>query len=320
MTIPTTRSGAQGEHHQDGPAGAPGIEVRGVSRRLGRTLALDEVELSFPRDAVSGLLGRNGAGKTTLMSLIAGHDRPDAGEVRVLGHRPFENAAVLPRICLIRDNQRYPDDFRLKHVLRVVPAFHERWDAQLAERIVDALRIPSRTPIAKFSRGQLSSVAILIGLAARAPVTIFDEPYLGLDATARRIFYDLLLADISEHPRTVLVSTHLIDEMEPLLEHVVVLDHGRVLLDTNVEAARGRALTVNGTASAVEDAVRGRRVLRSQSLGGLRSVTVEASADDVALTARRDVEISPVSLQDLVAAYGAAGAEPEPALLEGASR
>jgi ABC-2 type transport system ATP-binding protein len=160
-------------------------------------------------------------------------------------------------------------------------------------------------------------VAILIGLAARAPLTVFDEPYLGLDATARRVFYDRLIVDIAEHPRTVVVSTHLIDEMELLLEHVVVLDGGRVVLDTPAEAARQRAVTVNGTAAAVERAVHGRRVLHTRALGGLRSVTVETNADDPALAAH-DVELSPVSLQDLVAAYGAA--PDTPALLEGASR
>ena len=293
------------------------IDVRSVTRRLARTVALDDVTVRFPEHAISGLLGRNGAGKTTLMSIIAGHDRPDSGTVSVFGERPFENARILSRMNLIRDNQRYPDDFKLGHVLRVGPAFYPAWDEQLAQRIVRELRIPSKPPIAKFSRGQVSSVAILVGLAARAPLTIFDEPYLGLDATARRIFYDIVLEDYAAHPRTILLSTHLIDEMEPLLEHVVVLDRGRVLMDTSVEEARGRAVTVSGTARAVGSATEGFRVLRAQALGGLRSVTVEASIDDPALAGAPDVELSPVSLQDLVAAYGASDEE---TALEGASR
>jgi ABC-2 type transport system ATP-binding protein len=237
--------------------------------------------------------------------------------VRVFGHDPFENANVLRKMCFIRDNQRYPDDYRLSHVLRVLPAFHDTWDAALAERIAATLRIPAKTRIRKFSRGQLSAVAILIGLASRAPVTIFDEPYLGLDATARRAFYDLLIADLAAHPRTVLVSTHLIDEMESLLERVVILDRGRVVLDADLDEARERAVTVSGTAAAVDDATRGRRILHSQALGARRSVTVEASPDDPELSARDDIQLSPVGLQDLVAAYGES---PEPAALEWASR
>ena len=111
---------------------APAIRLTGVSRRFGRTTALADVTTEVPSGIVCGLLGRNGAGKTTLMSILAGHDRPSAGTVEVLGSEPFEHAAVMSSISLIRDNQRYPEDFKLKHVLRVAPRFHERWDAQLA--------------------------------------------------------------------------------------------------------------------------------------------------------------------------------------------
>jgi ABC-2 type transport system ATP-binding protein len=282
----------------------PAVQVAAVTRTFGKTTALDDVTVTFPQHTVCGLLGRNGAGKTTLMSLLAGHDRPDRGQVRVFGHEPFENAAVLKDTCFIRDNQRYPDEYRLGHILRVLPAFHDAWDSQLAEHIADVLRIPAKTRLQKLSRGQQSALAILIGLAARAPLTIFDEPYLGLDATARRLFYDLLIEDLAEHPRTVLISTHLIDEMESLLERVVVLDGGRVVLDTDVDDARSRAVTISGPAAAVEEAIRGRRVFGSHSLGGLRSVTVEARPDDVDLRNHPGIEVSPVGLQDLVAAFG----------------
>ena len=288
------------------------IEVTGVHRTYGSTTALAGVTTSVREGSICGLLGRNGAGKTTLLSLVAGQERPSRGTVRTLGHDPVESVEVLSRTSFVRDSQRWPDDFRIGHVLAVAPAFHAGWDAALARDLVADLRVPARTPIKKMSRGQASSVAIVLGLASRAPLTIFDEPYLGLDATARQIFYDRLLADYAEHPRTVLLSTHLVDESESLLEHVVVLDEGRVVLDADVETARASAWSVAGAAGAVERFVGARRVLARHALGGLASVTVEGRLDDALRREAREagVELGSVSLQQVVAALGAGPAEP----------
>jgi len=287
------------------------VTVTDLRRRFRSAVALDGVSTSFRRDAVTGLLGRNGAGKTTLLSLVAGQDVPDAGSVRVFGRAPFEDASVLARTSFVRDDQRWPDDFRIGHVLDVAPAFHAGWDAALARTLVADLRVPTRTPIKKMSRGQTSAVSIVLGLASRAPLTIFDEPYLGLDATARQLFYDHLIADHAEHPRTVVLSTHLVEESEALLEHVVVLDEGRVRLDADVDAARALAWSVAGPAGVVDRVVGDRPVLARHGLGGLASVTVEGRLDDDARRAAAELgaEIGPVSLQQMVAALGASSAD-----------
>ena len=112
-----------------------------------------------------------------------------------------------------------------------------------------------------------SAVGITIGLAARAELTLFDEPYAGLDPVARQLFYDRLVADFAEHPRTVVLSTHLIDEAADLLEHVVMLDRGRVVLDAPADDVRGTAMTVSGPATAVEEFAAGRAVWHRQRLG-----------------------------------------------------
>jgi ABC-2 type transport system ATP-binding protein len=282
------------------------IEITDLHRRYGSTTALDGVSFAVEENTVCGLLGRNGAGKTTLMAHIAGQERPSGGAVRVFGHDPVDDATVLSQTSFIRDDQRYPDDFRLSHLLSIAPAFHRRWDAGLAASLVSDFRLPTRLAIKKMSRGQASAVAIVVGLASRAPLTIFDEPYLGLDATARQIFYDRLLADYAEHPRTILLSTHLIDEMEPLLERVVVLDRGRVRLDCDVDDARASAFAVAGTTRAVQDFLLGRRTLSTHVIGGLMTATVDGPTDDRvrADADRAGVELSSVSLQQVVAAVG----------------
>jgi len=283
------------------------IDIRSVTRSYGSTRALDDASFSVPEGSICGLLGRNGAGKTTVMSIIAGQDRPSSGEAQVLGHTPFEHAPTLTRISYVRDNQRYPDDYRLHHVLRIAPAFAPFWDPDVAAELVDGFRIPARTAIKKFSRGQLSSVAIVLGLASRAPVTLFDEPYLGLDVSSRALFYRVLLQDLAEHPRTVLLSTHLIEESESLFDRVVILDRGKVVVDADRDDARDLAVTISGIDDAVDLVATGRRVFQTHAIGGLKSVTVAGSVDaDLRERAdRAGVKVAPASLQDLVAAYGA---------------
>lgn len=282
------------------------IETRGLTRLYRGTAALEDVTLDIEAGVITGLLGRNGAGKTTLMSLVTAQDRPSSGTIRVNGHDPFERAETIEHMCFLRDNQRYPDDYTLKHAVRAARIFYPNWSQQTADRLIELFRIPTKPVIKKFSRGQLSSLGIVLGLASRSPITFFDEPYLGLDATARHIFYDELLRDYSEHPRTIILSTHLINEMDRLLERVVILDRGRVVRHADVEELRGGSYQVAGRASAVEEFVRGRRALSTRSIGGLGTAVVDGvlGDEDRGTAARLGLEISPVSLQDLVAAYG----------------
>ena len=238
------------------------ITIRSATRTYGRTRALDDVTFAVPEHSICGLLGRNGAGKTTIMSIIAGQDRESSGRVEVLGHTPFEHAATLSQISFVRDNQRYPDDYRLHHVLRIAPDFAPNWSAEVAGELVAAFRIPSKTQIKKLSRGQLSSVGIVLGLASRAPVTLLDEPYLGLDVTARGLFHQALIRDVESQPRTVLLSTHLIEESASLFDRVVIMDRGRVVVDSDSDDARQLAFVMSGTTDAVDRLVAGRPVLR----------------------------------------------------------
>lgn len=284
----------------------PAVRLTGASRRFRRTQALDDLTVDIPRNAITGLLGRNGAGKTTLMSIIAGHDRPSSGSVRVFGADPFEDASTMSSISFVRDNQRYPEDFTLRQAIEVAPLFHAGWDADVADHLIEGFRLPRKTAIKKLSRGQASSLGIVLGLASRAPLTIFDEPYLGLDATARRFFYDTLMQDYLSHPRTILVSTHLIDEMEPLLEHVVIVDDGRLVRAAAADDLRGSAATLSGLTPTVDTLADGRRVLQRRTIGGLTSVVIETPADDGlrARAAEAGAQLTPATLQDLVAAYG----------------
>ena len=244
----------------------PTISATALGRRYRDQVALDNVSLTVEPGTVTGLLGRNGAGKTTLMRIITGLEFPTSGAVRVFGQVPAENDAVLRRMVFVREEQPYPD-FRVGQAVRVASWFYPNWSEELARQLLADFDLPLRRRIRKLSRGMRSAVGITIGLAARAELTLFDEPYAGLDAVARQLFYDRLLADFAEHPRTVVLSTHLIDEAADLLEHVVMLDRGRVVLDAPADDVRGTTVTVSGPASAVEEFVAGRTVWHRQRLG-----------------------------------------------------
>lgn len=278
------------------------IEVTNLTKKFGRVTALDHVNVSILPNTIYGLLGRNGAGKTTLMSLLTGLDFPSAGSVLVNGQAPAENRAVLQQMCFIKESQRYPEGFTPQQVLTSARLFYPNWEQSIADELVQEFRVPLKTDMKKLSRGQLSAVGVILGLASRAPITLFDEPYLGLDAVARHLFYDRLLADYAEHPRTIILSTHLIDEVANLLEHVLVIDRGRILIDQNADDVRGTAFTVVGKSARVESFTAGRTVLSTERIGGLASVTVSGHLDpDVRReAAENDLEIVPVSLQELI--------------------
>ena len=278
------------------------IEAQGVTRRFKNTLALDNVTLNFAKDQIHGLLGRNGAGKTTLMSVMTAQDWPSDGEVHVFGQVPHENEQVLPDICFVREDQRYPEDAMAKHAFAAARDAFENWDEDFAQRLIKDFRLPEKTAIKKMSRGQKSAVGVIIGLASRAPLTVFDEPYMGLDAVARQLFYDRLLQDYSENPRTIVLSSHLIDEIEHLLEHVVVIDQGKILVDESAEALHGRAVTLVGRADAVDQVVGDREVLDREELGRIVRTTVlgRLSTEERRLVADLDLDVIPVSLQQLI--------------------
>jgi ABC-2 type transport system ATP-binding protein len=279
----------------------PAISLNGLTRRYRGQLALDNVSFEIEPGTITGLLGRNGAGKTTLMRIVAGHEFASAGTVTVLGARPAENEQVLRRMVFVREDQSYPD-FRVRHVVQAASWFYPNWSHELAGALLEEFNLPLNRKVKKLSRGMRSAVGNVIGLAARAEVTLFDEPYAGLDPVSRQLFYDRLLADYAEHPRTVLLSTHLIDEAAGLFEHVVVIDRGRIVLNAAADDLRGAATSVSGPAIAVAEFTAGRPVWDRRRVASQESAVVAGALDetDRARAAALHLHLEPLTLQQLV--------------------
>ncbi|MFD0714801.1 ABC transporter ATP-binding protein [Paenibacillus sp. GCM10027626] len=279
------------------------VEVTGLTKQFGAMKAVDNVSFHLEADKIYGFLGRNGAGKTTIMHMITAQQFPSEGDIKLFGEAPYENNRVLSRVCFIKEGQKYPDHFKVRDVLDVAGATFPNWDRDYALELIEEFRLPLKRQVKKLSRGMLSAVGIIVGLASRAELTLFDEPYLGLDAVARTLFYDRLIQDYAEHPRTIVLSTHLIDEVSQLLEHVIVIDQGRLLLNDEAETLRGRAYTVAGASAAVEQFIAGKEVIDREPFGGLLKATV-VSGGDAAAEQRRAIELglelTAVSLQQLI--------------------
>lgn len=290
----------------------PVVSVREVDMRFGDVAALDGVTLTLERDKIYGLLGRNGAGKTTLMQTLTGQALQTAGRVEVFGEAPFENARVLRNLCFVSESQSYPEDLCVRHVLTAARHLLPGWDGDFADQLLDDFQLPLGRKVKKLSRGMRSALGVVIGLASRAPLTLFDEPYLGLDAVARQLFYDRLLADYAERPRTVVLSTHLIDEVANLLEHVVVIDRGRIVIDDDADALRRRAVVLTGPSAAVDAFSEGTTVLHREALGAQVRATVRRTATGAEVARLREdgVTLEPASLQELVIRSTTATKEP----------
>lgn len=278
------------------------VEVRNLTKSYGDFKALDSVSFALREDKIYGLLGRNGAGKTTIMHLLTAQQFPSGGEVNLFGENPYENNRVLTRTCFIKESQKYPDTFTVRDVMSVAAILFGNWDREYASRLIEDFRLPLKRRVKKLSRGMQSSVGIVVGLASRAPLTIFDEPYLGLDAVARSLFYEHLIEDYGKFPRTVILSTHLIDEVSLMLEHVLLIDKGKLMIDEDAEALRGSAYTVTGAAAKVERFSKDKQIIRKESFGGLLSVTIvgQSSESEQEEARASGLETAPVSLQQLI--------------------
>lgn len=277
------------------------VEVRDLVVRYGGTTAVHGATFTVRAGSITGLVGRNGSGKTSVLSVLAAFRRADSGTVLVGGEDPWENPAVTEHVCLVREGGDVLTEMPLRDNLRFLEDARPTFSRELAERLLDTFELPARRRPSQLSRGKRSAFGIVVGLATRAPLTLLDEVHLGLDAPSRYAFYDALLADYVEHPRTVVLSTHLVEEMQRLVEDVVVLHDGRVLVAEDADTLRSRGTSVVGPVDAVERFTAGRTVIGRQDLGRTTQVTLYGRLDraDVAEAERLGLELAPVDLQDL---------------------
>ena len=274
-----------------------GIRVEGVTKRYDGTRALDGVSLTFEPGKIHALLGRNGAGKSTLLGIAANRLFPTAGQVLVDGELGTENPSVLAKVYAFGPNDLYPETMRVDKLYRNVAAFHEGFNPHVALSIAKRFGLDTTETIDALSTGYRTMYRLAIALATTEDYLLLDEPVLGLDANARELFYHLLLQDYLEKQRTIIIATHLIEEVASLVEQVTVIDHGRVLLQASAEELRGSGYSVSGRAQDVDVYCEGREVLGIDELAGLKVAYLLGAFDADATEGR--LTVAPMNLQKL---------------------
>jgi ABC-2 type transport system ATP-binding protein len=215
------------------------VEVRELSRRFGQRLALDRLNLTVPRGAVLGLVGVNGSGKTTLLRHVLGLLRVQSGRVRVLGRDPVADpVGVLSRVGHVSEDVDLPGWMRVGELMRYTAAFYPDWDAALAEQMRRDFGVDIRGRVSALSRGLRARLALLLALAHRPDLLVLDEPSAGLDPLARRDILAAVVRSVTRDGRTVLFSSHLLDEVERIADHIALIDQGRVVFSGELEAVR----------------------------------------------------------------------------------
>ena len=275
------------------------IELRGLSKRYGHNLALSEVDLTLEGQKIYGLLGRNGAGKTTLLNLLTAKTYPTLGTITIDGEPVWENDAVLSRVFYMTEANLYPPSLRVREAFHWTAQFYPGFQMSYAEDLARRFELDIRKRVKELSTGYASIFKAILALASGAPILLFDEPVLGLDANHREMLYKEILANYIEEPKTVLISTHLIDEIADILEEVIILNRGRVMLHQPVEELLESAYAVSGEASKVDQYIQGKNYLSEERLQNFKSVIVLGGAVDRALAKSLDLEIGRPELQKL---------------------
>jgi len=275
------------------------VETHGLSKRYGSVVALRDCTLSIPEETVTALIGPNGAGKTTLLQLLAGLSRASGGEAMVFGRRPGQSTEFLQDVGFLAQEAPLYRRLDAEAHLAIGAHLNPRWDATLARERLDRLRVPLRRPVGTLSGGQRAQVALAMALAKRPRLLLLDEPVAALDPLARREFLASLSAAVADGGLTVVISSHLLLDLERVCDHLVLLNASRVQLCESIEALLTEHKTLRAPRRST--AALGRVHTLVSVTNTPRQTTAVARLSGPVLDP--GWEISDVSLEELVIAY-----------------
>ncbi|MFB8140046.1 ABC transporter ATP-binding protein [Streptomyces parvus] len=280
------------------------LEARGLGKRYGRRQALTDCTLSVPSGRVVGLVGPNGAGKSTLLQLACGLLTPTSGTIEVLGERPASGPAQLARVGFVAQDTPTYAALSVADHLRLGARLNPTWDAHLAEGRIRDLGLDPGLRVGRLSGGQRAQVALTLAVSKRPDLLILDEPVAALDPLARREFLQGLMEYVAEHGTTVILSSHLVSDLERVCDHLVSLVASRVQIAGDVDDLLGSHFRLTTARRDAADLPEGMRVLQAthterQSTFIVRTDTPGNEPDGV---------LEPLGLEDLVLTYMAEGA------------
>ena len=270
------------------------LSCHNLTRKFGDTTALNGVNLCLDEPKIYGLLGRNGAGKTTLLRLITNYIQPTDGSITLDEQNVWENEKAQHQIFLVTETS-YFAEMNAHKLIQLMSEIYPSFDKQQCLDYAKRFELDLNKKYTALSTGYKSVLRAVLPLSVHTPFLFLDEPTLGMDAFHRELFYKLLIESYSESPSCILLSTHLISEVEGLLENVIILDHGKVLIDESSEQLLAQGYCVSGRISDVDDYCSGKNVIGSSVVGGLKTTAVLGEREQVPDT----LEVTGLSLQQL---------------------
>ncbi len=285
----------------------PAVQTQGLGKRYGSQWALRDCSLAIPAGSVTALVGPNGAGKTTLLHLVIGLSEPSAGEVRVLGWSARRQPQiVLPRIGFVAQEHPLYRGFRLREMLKLGRKLNPRWDDELARERLERLGLPLARKVGTLSGGQQAQVALTLALAKRPELLVLDEPVAALDPLARREFLQSLMEAVADGGLTVVLSSHIVAELERVCDHLVILDAGGVRLASSIEDALGSHRLLTGPRTDPAAVARVHTVIQERNTERQTTLLVRANGGVFDAAWRVDE----VGLEEIVLAYLGQRTEP----------
>lgn len=273
------------------------IEIKNVTKSFGKNKALDDVTITFDNEKIYGLLGRNGAGKSTLLNIISNRIFASSGTVTVDGEDSVENDKAQSKIFLMSEVDTYPPSMKGKDILKWTKEFYPEADTEKGKEYAERFGLDLKKPIGSLSTGYRTILKFIVAIISNAKYTFLDEPALGLDANHRELLYKIILEQYTENPRTIVISTHLIEEIANLLEEIIILDKGRVIESNSVENMLSHGYSVSGKSSDIDEFIKGKNVIGTDSVGALKIAYV-LDTEKVGIIPE-SLEITPLNLQKL---------------------
>lgn len=254
------------------------LEVTDISKTYKETKALQNVSFCLEENKIYGLLGRNGAGKTTLLNIINNRVFADNGTITLNGEDVKENDTLLRQFYFTSEKTLFPDAMKVKDIFRWTKEFYPDFDADYALRISELFFLPLKKKSSALSTGYMSILKNVLALSVNTPYIFLDEPVLGLDANHRELFYKLLIEKYSENPFTIVISTHLIEEVSNIIENVIIIKKGQIIENDTCEALLRRGYTLSGTQTRLNDYIQNQnltgQIIGEECLGNLKTVYI----------------------------------------------
>lgn len=277
------------------------IEIKNINKSYGDKKVLSNISLTIESGKIYGLLGGNGAGKTTLLNSITNRTFLDSGEILIDGESVYENDKAISKVYYMTERSLIPEDMKIKHIFKYTKEFYPSFNMEYAKSLSDKFKLNINKKLKELSTGYKSITKMILCLASGAEFLFFDEPVLGLDASHRDMFYKEILRLYSEELNTIIISTHIIEEISDLLERVIILRDGEVIKNEDTEELLTLAYAVSGKEENVTEFIKSKKVIGLDGLGSYKKATIlqEKTKEDLDQIKELDLEVSKVQLQTL---------------------